>query len=151
MAYGDIVSAHGGWIVLEYPATDYTILDNTSYDYSVQTTDADVTTSGSAGWSENMTKLKQVASITVSCPFDSVADIEVIGIPLGAAVTLHCKKGENAKYDIFTGTHFQGVQQTINNADGEPIRRVYTFTRGRLASNQNVVAGVTTYLTSIDR
>lgn len=150
MAYADIVSAHGGWIVVE-DGTDYFILDNTSYDYNVTAIESDVTTSASAGWKQSITVLKSVDSISVSMPYDSAADLEIVGIALGGIVNLHCKKGANSKYDIFNGTHFQGLSQTINNSDGEPIRRVYTFVKGALTSNASAESGVTTYLATIGR
>ncbi len=126
------VNAHGGFLVIS--GAPNVRLDNATHEIDVEEIIDDVTTSGSGGVAEGLACLYKVNSLTTEMPDDSAAAPEMLGLTIGQTVSLYCRRGALAQYDLVANTIFKGLRKSNDNS-GKARRLSLTFEYGSYTNN----------------
>ena len=129
------INAHGGFIVVD--GAPPVRVDAAEYELDLEEIIDDVTDSGSGGSARGLPCLQKVNAISMSVAEDSAAYPEVLGLTIGAVVTIHMRRGSLAQWDIVVDTIVKSYRK-VNDSNGKARRVMVTMEYG--VYNHNVAA-----------
>ena len=132
------VNAHGGFLVRD--GAPPVRVDTAEYEIDLEAVIDDTTDSGSGGVAQGLPCLVKVASISMSVAEDDASYPEVLGLTVGAVVTIYAKRGALAQWDRVAYTIVKGYRKSNDNS-GKARRVTVTMEYGTYANNVAAPAG----------
>jgi len=142
------VTGFGGFIIRGAVAGGVTPYDQAvafqvgAWDLDVEAIVAESTESDAGGWSDGLTGLYSMNSLTIELiqKYEAAAIFELSCCPLGGRVNLFLRKGTTLFGNQVNNTIFKGIKVTDRSDNGDPIRQVATFMKGVVTWNLAIPA-----------
>lgn len=144
------ISSYNSWALVDYPTnTIVGVVQHEGTELNAKGVLDDITTTGDS-WAQNYSKLGRVEPFQVSVLEDDTTALDLLGLPIGARVTLWVRRGDQspAKFDKIVNCLFNGYVKAIAPKEGKARRLVYEFAGGAFSSNVAGSSAVTTYMGS---